>query len=159
MMKPILSLLAVCFILGVVASAFGDKPITTDVVAAGEKNIPQEKVQMKLKVFGGNGEVVFLLNDSQAAKDLYAQLPLKIKVENYADNEKIFYPPKKLQTFSTPLANAKAGTLAYYAPWGNVVMFYQNFGSFAGLYVLGEAISGSDKISALSGDFSVQIEK
>ena len=111
-------------------------------------------------LLGGNGAgktTVFKLNNSTAARELIAQLPLAIKVENYSHNEKIFYPPKKLNTNSTPSANAKAGTLAYYAPWGNVVMFFKDFGSASGLYELGQAVSGSDHIQGMSG--TIRIEK
>jgi hypothetical protein len=76
---------------------------------------------------------------------------LNIGVENYSNNEKIFYPPKKLNIANTPLAAAGVGTLAYYAPWGDVVMFYGNFGSTGGLYELGRAIQGSEHIREMSG--------
>ena len=78
-------------------------------------------------------------------------------MENYGNNEKIFYPPKKLNTTDTPQADAQAGTLAYYAPWGDVVMFYRRFGSASGLYELGHAVSGSEHIQGISG--TIRIEK
>jgi hypothetical protein len=112
---------------------------------------------MKISITAKGNTTVFELNDSPAAQDLYAQLPLSIKVENYSNNEKIFYPPKKLNTADTPKANAKAGTLAYYAPWGDIVMFYKDFGSAAGLYELGHAVSGSEHIQEMSG--TIKIEK
>lgn len=113
---------------------------------------------MFIQVQAGNKKTtVFQLNDSTAAKELYAQLPLTIAVENYSNNEKIFYPPRKLGTSNTPLADATAGTLAYFAPWGDVVMFYGHFGSYKGLYELGEAVSGSEHISQMSG--TIQVEK
>jgi hypothetical protein len=62
-----------------------------------------------------------------------------------------------LNTADTPEANAEAGTLAYYASWGDVVMFYGSFGSAAGLYELGHVISGSEYIPEMSG--TIQIEK
>ena len=123
-------------------------------------NASEDIASMKINVMAnGNTKntTVFELNNSQAARDLYAQLPLSISVENYSNNEKIFYPPKKLNTSNTPLANAQAGTLAYYAPWKDVVMFYDDFGSAAGLYELGHAISGSEHIQGMSG--TIQIEK
>jgi hypothetical protein len=82
---------------------------------------------------------------------------LAVTVESYSDNEKIFYPPKKLNTANTPLADAKIGSLTYYAPWGDVVMFYDNFGSATGLYELGYAVSGSEHINGMSG--TILIEK
>ena len=118
---------------------------------------PKAKATMKIHITANNRITVFELNNSQAAKELYAQLPLSIKVEDYSDNEKIFYPPKKLDTSDSPQADAQAGTLAYYAPWGDVVMFYDNFGSATGLYELGYAVSGKEHISGMTG--IIQIEK
>ena len=112
---------------------------------------------MRISVHANGNITLYDLNDSQAAKALYEQLPLTVKVEPYSDNEMIFYPPKKLATDHTPMANDKAGTLAYYAPWGDVVMFYKDFGSAAGLYELGQAISGTEHIRNLSG--TIKIEK
>lgn len=112
-------------------------------------------------IIRANGQaIVFDLNDSRAARDLYAQLPLDIAVEDYASKEKIFYPPRKLGTADTLLVNsARPGTLAYYAPWGNVVLFYHNFGSAAGLYELGHAVSGSEHIRGLSGTVRIEARK
>jgi hypothetical protein len=112
---------------------------------------------MKISVKANGKTTVFELNNSPAARELYAQLPLSIKVENYSNNEKIFYPPEKLNTTDTPQADARVGTLAYYAPWGDVVMFYGSFGSAPGLYGLGHAISGSEYIQGMSG--TIRIEK
>lgn len=122
-----------------------------------ETNQSEEERKMQISIQANGNTMIFNLIDSQAAKELYAQLPLSIDVENYSSNEKIFYPPKKLDTANTPLADAKPGTLAYYAPWGDVVMFYGNFGSASGLYELGYAISGSEHIENMSG--TIQIEK
>ena len=93
-----------------------------------EPNASETQKAMQISVKANGKTTVFELNNSPAARELYAQLPLSIKVENYSSNEKIFYPPKKLNITDTPLADARAGTLAYYAPWGDVVMFYGSFG-------------------------------
>jgi len=108
-------------------------------------------ISFTLLVSANEDTVVFELNTSSAAKDLYGQLPLNVFVENYGNNEKIFHPPEKLSIATTPLVNgARAGTLAYYAPWGNVVMFYENFDSAPGLYELGRAVFGTEHIHNLS---------
>ncbi|MCI8409839.1 MAG: hypothetical protein HFJ09_11320 [Lachnospiraceae bacterium] len=99
--------------------------------------------------------IVYQLNNSKAAKDLYNQLPLTLKIENYSDNEKIFYPPTKLNTNDTPISKGKKGSLAYYAPWGDVVMFYEAAGSASELYELGSVVSGGDNISKLSGNITI----
>ena len=120
-------------------------------------NASENQMTIKISVRANGNTTVFELNNSPAARDLYAQLPLSITVENYSSNEKIFYPPEKLNITDTPQADARAGTLAYYAPWGDVVMFYGDFGSAAGLYELGHAVSGSEYIRGMSG--TIQIEK
>ena len=122
-----------------------------------EPNASETKTAMQISVKANGKTTVFELNNSPAARDLYAQLPLNTSVENYSNNEKIFYPPEKLNISDTPKADAQAGSLAYYAPWGDVVMFYVRFGSAAGLYELGHAISGSEYIRGMSG--TIQIEK
>jgi len=115
---------------------------------------------MKIRVESNGQSTVFELNGSSAAEELYAQLPLDIKVEDFGGNEKIFYPPQKLKTTDTPLVTgAKAGTLAYYAPWGDVVMFYKKFGSAPGLYELGQAISGEERIRGMSVSLQITQEK
>ncbi len=124
-----------------------------------EKKAPNQSKgdkTMQISIVAGGQEIIFELNDSQASKDLYSQLPLTIKVENYSSNEKIFYPSRKLGTGNTPLVkSAGTGTLAYYAPWRNVVMFYGSFGSASGLYELGHAVKGSDRIRKLSGTIKI----
>ena len=120
-----------------------------------KRNTSVDQKNMVIKVVAKGRTTIFQLNNSTAARELYAQLPLSIKVEDYSNNEKIFYPPKKLGTESTPLADAQKGTLAYYAPWGDVVMFYDHFGSASGLYELGHAVSGSEHIKSMSGTIKI----
>ncbi len=69
-----------------------------------------------------------------AAKELYEQLPLSLAVQDYSDNEKIFYPPKALDVSDAPKAGGKTGTLAYYEPWADVVMFFESYSSNGSLY-------------------------
>ena len=123
------------------------------------ENINTEDKKMQIEVKGNGKMFVSELNDSQAAKDLYAQLPLSMEVENFSTNEKVFYPPQKLNTQNTPLANADIGTLAYYSPWGDVVMFYDYFGKGGQLYELGLAISGQESIELLSGTIVITIKE
>ncbi len=125
--------------------------------ATDKTNLVEDKTEMKITVTANEKITVYELNSSQAAKDLYNQLPMTIEVQDYSTDEKIFYPPEKLNTVDTPRANAKTGTLAYYAPWGDVVMFYKDFGTASGLYELGTCVSGEEYIREMSG--IIKIEK
>lgn len=119
-----------------------------------DETMSGEKRQIRVLAEDGS-EIIFELNDSTAAADLYAQLPLSVEIEDFSDNEKIFYP-EALDTADTPLAGVETGTLAYYAPWGDVVMFYGEYSENPSLYELGHAVSGEEEISQLSG--TVELE-
>ena len=115
---------------------------------------------MRISVSDGLNEAVFELVETKAAKSLYAMLPFTVKVENYSDNEKIFYPPRKVETGASEIESAcPAGTLALFSPWGNVVMFYGQAPKYPGLYVLGKAVSGAGRISSMSGSVTARKAK
>lgn len=118
-----------------------------------KKDVSGQLVQITTE--GGNA-VIFQLNDSPAANSLYKQLPLSIDLEDYAGSEKIFYPPEELDTSNTPTAQGPAGTLAYYAPWGDVAIFYSECNGSSGLYELGEAISNTELIPTLAGKAQIE---
>lgn len=105
----------------------------------------------------GDYEVIYELNDSSAAFDLLAMLPLSIEVEDYSTNEKIFYPEMTLDVSDTPLAASGVGTLAYYEPWGDVVFFYGKYDENASLYELGQAVSGAEYINMMQGTIEISI--
>ena len=116
-----------------------------------------ETMKKEIIITSENGDtIVFELNDSSASESLYEQLPLMIEVEDYSTNEKIFYPPEGLDITDTPVADTEVGTLAYYAPWQDVVMFYDSYQSNSSLYELGHVVSGEELISSLSGTITIQ---
>ena len=111
-----------------------------------------------MTVICGDAVVTYELNDSPAADALLGQLPLTLEVDDFSDNEKIFYPPEELDVTDAPLAESgEAGTLAYYAPWGDVVMFYGPFSPNGALYELGWVVDGEERISELSGTIEVAL--
>lgn len=111
-----------------------------------------------IEVTANEASVAFELNDSAAADALLAQLPLAVEVDDFSTNEKIFYPPHTLDAAGAPHAQGGIGTLAYYAPWGNVVMFYGDYSPNGDLYELGQATSGTDAIGSLSGTIEIKAE-
>ncbi|MGX1560076.1 cyclophilin-like fold protein [Streptomyces sp. NPDC055506] len=80
------------------------------------------------------------LNDSATARDLAALLPLSLDLEDFHRTERIAYPPRELDTAGAPdAARPQAGDLAYYAPWGNLALFYRDGDSpSTGLVLLGK---------------------
>lgn len=110
-----------------------------------------------IEVRSGETAVTYALEDNAAADALLAQLPLTIEIEDYSTNEKIFYPPQALETAGAPAASGGAGVLAYYAPWGDVVLFYDGFSENASLFALGRAVSGAESIRDLTGTVTVAV--
>lgn len=154
-MKKLFTLLLMVGFICLITTACSDSEIKEN-----EKDSKVETVkgdeEMHIYIKGENNEtIVFKLNDSTAAKSLYNQVPMTIDVENFGTNEKIFYPPEELDIRDTPMAKGPAGTLAYYEPWGDVVMYYGDCGGASGLYALGEAITNGDKIQELSGTIEI----
>ena len=119
-----------------------------------ENNEPSDQT-MTIQVTDGTNTVTFMLNDTPAAKDLYAQVPFTTDVDNYCNNEKIFYPAKSLTKTGNTEGDCPAGTIAYFSPWGNVVMYYGNAPRYSGLFLLGTASEGKENIAKLSGKITV----
>lgn len=128
------------------------QPQETTSIEMEESNVETNQISVTC----GDTQVVYELNDSPAAQSLLSQLPLTVEVENFSTNEKVFYPPQELDTSDTPLAEGGAGTLAYYAPWGDVVLFYDSFSANSSLFELGEAVSGVEDISQMTGTITVE---
>lgn len=52
-----------------------------------------------------------------------------------------------------------AGTFAYYAPWGNLAIFFRDYRYSNNLLRLGVIESGLEKVQSQSGDFHVRLER
>ena len=118
-----------------------------------------ERTSRQIAVQFGENTVVYELNNGTAADSFYAQLPLTIEVENYSTNEKIFYPKQPLDTSNSPLAQAGAGTHAYYEPWGDMVFFYGDYNENPSLFELGQVIAGGELVSEMSGTITIKAVK
>lgn len=114
----------------------------------------QEETAMRISVQSEQYEIIYELNDSTAARELYAQLPLTTAVEPFSNNEMTFYP-EKLDVTAAPFSDGEPGSLSYYEPWGDVVMFYAPCTPNNSLYELGKAVSGEEHIENLSGTITV----
>jgi hypothetical protein len=98
------------------------------------------------------------LANTPAAQDFYARLPLRLTLDDYARTEKIAYLAEPLSGEGAPAGFApRAGDIAYYAPWGNLAIFYRNFGYSTGLVQLAR-LEGDTGILAAPGPLEILIE-
>ena len=93
---------------------------------------------MKIRLTINGQSTTATLDDNATARDFLSLLPLTLTLEDYASTEKIAYPPRKLSTQGAPAGiDPEVGDITYYAPWGNLALFYKDFGYSAGLIRLG----------------------
>lgn len=112
----------------------------------------------KIKITIGDNVLNATLNDNPSTRDFIKLLPLNISLEDYAGTEKIFYLKEKLSVdSSTKGYEPKAGDITYYSPWGNVAIFYKNFGYANGLIHLG-TIEGNFDIMKNKNNLNAKIE-
>lgn len=106
---------------------------------------------MKIRLMFRGGSVDGELNDSEAATEFLGRLPLTLRFEDYAATEKIAYLPEKLLAPVSKGYQPKKGDITYYAPWGNLAIFYKDFSYAQGLVSLGEIEGDPAQLSALDG--------
>ncbi|MFF1443433.1 cyclophilin-like fold protein [Streptomyces sp. NPDC058295] len=89
------------------------------------------------------------LNDSPAARDFAELLPLTLDLEDFHQTERIADLPRRLTTSGAPEPAApKAGDLTYYAPWGNLALFYRDGDSVSDdLLILGSIDADADRLA------------
>jgi hypothetical protein len=113
----------------------------------------------RIRIAIKDAEVIATLADNSTANDFAELLPLELTLEDYANIEKIAYPPRKLSTAGAPAgATPSVGDIAYYAPWGNLALFHRPFDYSEGLVILGKIDSGVE-ILRRPGKVKVRIER
>lgn len=116
--------------------------------------------EAKIKISTDKGNIIVQLEDNSATKDLLDRLPLMLQFENYNDTEKIAYLDTQLDISDAPdKCTPKSGDLAYYAPWGNLAFFYQDFRESPELVPLGKIIEGKEYLDNIEQSDSVTIEQ
>ena len=112
---------------------------------------------MRIRFDFADGSLDATLDTSATARDFAALLPLTLTLEDYEATEKISDLPGKLSTTGAPSGIApRIGDIAYYAPWGNLALFYRDFRHSSGLVRLGR-FDGSVDVLRRAGAMVVTI--
>lgn len=105
---------------------------------------------MRIRIIVEGNELTATIEDTAVGRDFATLLPLDLTLEDYHGIEKIAGLPKRLSTKGAPAGvDPDVGDITYYAPWGNLALFYGDFGYARGLVRLGR-IHGD--VTALGGD-------
>jgi hypothetical protein len=119
----------------------------------------QEHGTMRIRLTIDGQVVEAILLDNATARDFLSLLPMTLALEDYASTEKVGYPTRKLSTAGAPDGiDPAVGDITYYAPWGNIAIFYKDFGYSKGLIKLGRIDAGM-KALGHSGPLKVTIER
>lgn len=119
----------------------------------------QEPTSVKVRFLFDKHAVTVTLYDNPSARDFVSMLPLDLKIEDYSTNEKIAYLPRKLtEEGSGPFGNEQPGDVCYYAPWGDVILFYASYRYSSGLIRLGRVDGGIEPMLT-RGEFPLRIER
>ena len=108
--------------------------------------------------FAGH-EIVIDLLDSPMAQAFLNRLPMTLTFEDFNGNEKISYLQQKLSIAGDIHAEETKRNFCYYAPWGNLAVFYQDIGYSESLYILGTIRSGKELLARQKGDFRAMIDR
>ena len=114
---------------------------------------------MDIRIAIGDTSLRGTLDDTAAGRDFASLLPLTLTLTDFASTEKISDLPRELSTSGAPDGTAaRAGDLAYYAPWGNLAIFYRDSPYATGLVRLGSLESGIEELAGRDGDFTATIQ-
>ena len=150
-MKKTIQLLAMLLGLYCAADANAQPPGVNPV----NKSVQETKIHISFN----NDEVIVVLFDNPVSNDFASLLPITVTFEDYAGIEKITYLSRKLTIQGGVSGRDVQGDFTYYAPWGNLAVFYKGFGNAGGLYILGRIESGKEKLVGMSKNFSARIER
>lgn len=126
--------------------------------AAGQATSDQRARAMKIRINVEGATITGMLEDNATGRDFASLLPLTVTLEDYNSTEKITYLPKKLSTEGAPAGfDPSVGDITYYAPWGNLAIFYRDFTYSSGLIKLGVIKSGGAALNR-SGSMRATIE-
>jgi hypothetical protein len=111
--------------------------------SAGDRDTAVTTVELA----SGSTTVRGTLENTPAGRDFSALLPLTLAVSDFHATEKISDLPRRLSTDGAPAGTEPtAGDIGYYAPWGNLALFYRDFSYSDGLVRLGRLDPGAAEL-------------
>jgi hypothetical protein len=121
---------------------------------------PRRTDDMDITLTLDDTELTATLVDSETTQDFLSLLPLELTLSDYRETEKVSDLPRRLSTAGVPEGlNPEVGDVTYYAPWGNVAIFYEDFGYSPGLVKLAHIDSGIEALASSSGEVTVTVSR
>jgi hypothetical protein len=117
--------------------------------------------QMKIQITIGDQTFAATLQDSPAARDLLAQLPVTVQMTDHGGVEKTGPLPRPLSLEGQPEgADPDVGDVGYYAPGDDLVLYYGDQSYFPGIVVLGRMHGeAAERIANIDGSVTANVEE
>ncbi len=133
-------------------------PAPMDSLTQRKNELMPNQSGIRIRITVGSHTVSATLDDTPSGRDFAAMMPLELTLSDYSRTEKIADLPGRLSTDGAPRSYAaSSGDITYYAPWGNLAIFYKSFPSASGLVRLGR-IEGSMEPLLQNGQFEARLE-
>ncbi len=132
----------------------GDRATTPDATQTGKEDTMQIGITISDQRFTA------ILDDSAAARDLLAQLPVTVDMVDHGGVEKTGPLLGPLSLEGQPEgADPEVGDLGYYAPSNDLVLYYGDQSYFPGIVVLGRLDGdAAERLAALNGSVTATIQ-
>ena len=126
------------------AGAPTDVTPTGSVTSPGQQTSPaathgtNPEDQMRIAITIGDQRFHATLKDSPASRDLLAQLPVTLRMDDHASVEKTGALPSPVSLDGQPAgADPDVGDVGYYAPGNDLVLYYGDMSYNNGIVILG----------------------
>jgi hypothetical protein len=119
-----------------------------------------EEDGMRVQITIGDQHFQATLDDSAAARDLAAQLPLTVEMSDHGAVEKTGPLPSPLSLDGQPAgADPDVGDVGYYAPGNDLVLYYGDQSYYDGIVVLGRLQGdAAERIASMDGSIKVLLQ-
>ena len=99
------------------------------------------------------------LSNNAAARSLIRQLPVTLTFKDLNGEEKAGRLPEALSMDGMPNGDdPQPGDIGYYAPWGNLVLYYGDVGRWDGTARIGRLDTDLDAVRNHDSDFTAKVE-
>ena len=114
---------------------------------------------MKIRITIDGTVLTATLAENATSRDFLSLLPLTLTLKDYAATEKISDLPRRLSTDGASASmDPYTGDITYYAPWGNLAIFYSDGHLSDGLVKLATIDGGLEALHR-STPFEATIER
>jgi hypothetical protein len=121
---------------------------------------PSPGTSTPIRIRFGGTTITGTLNDMSTARDLASRLPLTLPFRDHSGKEKNASLPERLTVEGVPSgADPEPGDIGYWAPDGDLVLYYGDVDYWNGIVRIGTFDGGRDEIQSSADGVRVTIER